>query len=183
MKLEISWHHVWLRSITILICISQICLWFQTFPLCSSSLHESTWISFQIIVLRAHKMLISQVLSVWVSQIIVSQLNLLLDRIDLSSGHIRVPWVVVTCNCTQRLRQWVPFNDRWSSHKSSERRTHSLTLWVKGISGLILYLIEIRWLLLLLLLVIVPSLLLLHLISLLPILLLLNEGLEEWLVE
>lgn len=183
MKLEISWHHIWLRSITILICISQICLWFQTFSLSSSSLHETTWISFQIIILRAHKMLVSQVLSVWVSQIIVSQLNLLLNRIDLSGGHIRVSWIIVTCNCTQWLWQWVPFNDRWSSHKSSKRRTHGLTLWIKGISGLILYLIEIRCLLLLLLLLIVFSLLLLHLISLLSILLLLNEGLEEWLIE
>jgi len=77
-------------------------------------------IGLQIVVLWAHEVLVSQVLSVWILQVVISKLDLLLDGVD---GVCSLSWesiVISTSNSTERLRQRISLDNRWTGDKSPE---------------------------------------------------------------
>lgn len=126
-------------------------------------------------------MLVSQVLSIRISEIKVSEFNLLLDWIYLSSCHVRISRVIVACYSTQRFRKRIPFNNRRSSNKASWHKSSAWLIpwWCQSVSSLVLSLMVRRlWGSLLLL-----RRILLYRISLSSVLLLFNKSLEERLVE
>jgi hypothetical protein len=72
LELEVHWNLVRLGSITISTCISQISFRLMAFSLSLTCVHISRRVGVQTIILRVHKMLVSEILSVRISKIKVS---------------------------------------------------------------------------------------------------------------
>ena len=75
---------------------------------------EPSRVGLQIIILGIHKVLVSEVLRVWIIQIIVSFHDLSLDGVNIALLMSRVSCIVWISNSTDRCRKWVPLDNWWA---------------------------------------------------------------------
>ena len=106
------WDIIWLFGSSILLTII-----FILSLLSRSWCGETCRIGLQIIILGIHQMLISQILSIWIIQIVVSVMDLPLNRGDILLTLLRESRIVWISNCTNRCRQWISLNNWWARDK------------------------------------------------------------------